>query len=255
MMKLRYRFAGGFFNKAAPAKLLSSRPESGARIARRGWRELNISPYVCRRFLLKPCTAMKLDPFPGEGTPLSGKDDRTHMHTTNAFRLPKAIESDPRAPQLLHALATHSRLLWQGGTLNVPEGQLSDALREVLLSVHHAGQVVRGLEKAEQKLATEARGQGLADRKSGVTRGVRISRLLILTSDGAERFYRQVESLLRRHGPRVIAVRLAMDAEGLGEMLYGPGRLARLLLIEHKAAVGATLLTLADQWADAAGGV
>ena len=114
--------------------------------------------------------------------------------------------------------------------MNIPEAQLNDALREVLLAVHHAGQVVRSLEKAEQKLATEARGQGMADHKSGVTRGVRISRLLVLASDGAERFYRQVESLLRRHGPRVIAVRLATDAEGLGEMLFGPGRVARLLI-------------------------
>lgn len=176
------------------------------------------------------------------------------MHTTDAFRLPKAIESEPRAAQLLRALAAHSHLLWQGGTVKVPEAQLNDALREVLLAVHHAGQVLRSLEKAEQKLATEARGQGMADHKSGVTRGVRISRLLVLAGDGAERFYRQVESLLRRHGPRVIAVRLATDAEGLGEMFFGPGCVARLLLIEHKAAVGAVLLALADQWADSADG-
>lgn len=137
--------------------------------------------------------------------------------------------------------------------MKVPEAQLSDTLRGGLLAVHHAGQVVRGLEKAEQKLATEARGQKMADRQSGVTRGGRISRLLVLTNDGAERFYRQVESLVRRHAPRVIAVRLATDAEGLGEMLYGPGRMARLLLIEHKAAVGAVLLALADQWASSVG--
>ncbi len=176
------------------------------------------------------------------------------MNTTNALRLPKSIEADPRASQLLPALDDHSHLLWPGGTVKIPEAQLSGALREVLLAVHHAGQVVRSLEKADQKLATEARGQGMVDRKSGVTRGVRISRLLILASDGAERFYRQVELLLRTHGPRVIAVRLATDAEGLGEMLYGPGRVARLLLIEHKAAVGAILLALADQWVDSGSG-
>ena len=176
------------------------------------------------------------------------------MDTPSIYRLPKGIESDPRASLLLRAMADHSGLLWPGGTAIIPEAQLSDALREVLLSVHHAGQVVRGLEKADQKLAAEARGQGMADHKSGVARGVRISRLLILASDGAERFYRQVESLLRRHGPRVIAVRLATDAEGLGGMLYGPGRVARFLLIEHKTAVGAILLTLADQWAHAADG-
>lgn len=175
------------------------------------------------------------------------------MATIDAIRLPKSIEADPRASKLLCALTVNGKLLWPGGAVSVPEAQLSDTLREVLLAVQHAGQVVRGLEKTEKKLATEARGQGMVDRQSGVTRGVRISRLLVLSSDGAERFYRQVESLLRRHAPRVIAVRLATDAEGLGELLYGPDRMARLLLIEHKAAVGAVLLALADQWADSVG--
>jgi hypothetical protein len=172
------------------------------------------------------------------------------MNMTSALRLPKSIEADPRVSQLLGALDDHSHLLWPGGTVKIAEAKLSDALREVLLAVHHAGQVVRSLEKADLKLAAEARGQGMADQKSGVTRGVRISRLLILSSDGAERFYRQVESLLRRHGPRVTAVRLGTDAEGLGETLYGPNHATRLLLIEHKAAVSAVLLALADQWAD-----
>ena len=80
-------------------------------------------------------------------------------------------------------------------------------------------------------------------------RGTRISRLLVLTNDGSERFYRQVASLLERHGPRVVAVRLPVDAETLGESLFGKGQAARLVMIEHKAAVGAVLLALAKQWA------
>jgi len=177
-----------------------------------------------------------------------------HMNKTSAIRLPKSIESDPRTSQLLGFLADHSRLLWPGGTVKIPEARLNDALKEVLLAAYHAGQVVRSLQKADQKLAAEARGQGMADQKSGVPRGQRISRLLILANDGAERFYRQVESLLQRHGLRVMAVRLHADAEHLGGMLYGPGRAARLLMMEHKAAVGAALLALADQWTASQGG-
>jgi hypothetical protein len=108
--------------------------------------------------------------------------------------------------------------------------------------------VVRSLEKAETILAAEERGQRMADRRNGTARGMRISRLILLADDGAERFYRQVESLLGRHSPRVIAVFLAIDAKGLGEMLFGPGAVARLLMVEHKLAVGAVLLALADQW-------
>jgi hypothetical protein len=176
------------------------------------------------------------------------------MNMTSAIRFPKSIESDPRTSRLLGALTDHSRLLWPGGTVKIPEARLNDALKEVLLAAFHAGQVARSLQKADQRLAAEARGQGMADQKSGVPRGQRISRLLILASDGAERFYRQVESLLQRHGPRVMAVRLHADAEQLGGLLYGPGRAARLLMIVHKAAVGAALMALADQWTTPEGG-
>ena len=73
---------------------------------------------------------------------------------------------------------------------------------------------------------------------------------MVLTNDGAERFYRQAESLLKSHEPRLVGVRLKVDAETLGEALFGRGRTARLLMIEHKTAVGTILLALADQWID-----
>ena len=129
---------------------------------------------------------------------------------------------------------------------------MSDALATALRSAYSASRVVRGMEGAEKTLAAEERGLRIADQQSGATRGARVSRLLILASDGAERFYRQVESLLRRHGPRVLAVRVAVDAEALGALLFGPGRRARLLMLEHKEAVAAVLLAMAGQW-DAGG--
>jgi len=168
---------------------------------------------------------------------------------TSSLRLPKSIADDPRAPLLLHALKNANRPLWPGGVLKVREAQLRQDLQDVLRTAHHAGRIARSLEKAEEKLAAEMRGMQMADAKSGIRRGVRISRLLLLTNDGAERFYRQVEALLRRHGQRVVAVRFTCDAEALGTTLYGTGRSARLLMVEHKAAVGAILLRLADQWA------
>ena len=105
---------------------------------------------------------------------------------------------------------------------------------------------MRGLESAAARLANEDRGLGLADRQSGVPRGARISRLLVMADDGAERFYRQVETLLRRHGPRLLALRLDVDAEALGAVIFGPGSRARLLMLDHKEAVSAFLLALAE---------
>jgi hypothetical protein len=160
-------------------------------------------------------------------------------------RLPRLIESDPRAPQVLHMLTAHTRLLWKEGEIEVPVFTLNSELETALRNAHNAGQVIQGLESAERRLVLEERGLRLADRKSNVQRGERVSRLLLLSDDGAERFYRKVESLLRQYGSRVLAVRLEVDAATLGELIFGQGRLARLLMLEHKEAVSAVLLAIA----------
>ncbi len=166
------------------------------------------------------------------------------------LRLPRPVESDPRGPQLLRGLTARTRPLRPGGEIGIPVAGMTRELAEALRSAYSAGQVVRSLENAERKLAAEERGLQMADRQSGVSRGVRVSRLLLLADDGSERFYRQIEALLRRHGPRVLAVRLEIDEQGLGELLFGPGRVTRLLMLEHKQAVGSALLAMARQWED-----
>jgi hypothetical protein len=171
------------------------------------------------------------------------------MEDRTPYRLPKAIASDPRSALLLKMLATAPHRLWPESPLCIPEADLSAILLETLQAAHRTGRLLRSLEKAQAVLTSEAHGQRLADRRGGTVRGGRISRLLVLANDGAERFYRRVASLLARHEPRVAAVRLTVDAETLGGALFGKGRSARLLMIVHKEAVGEVLLALADQWA------
>jgi hypothetical protein len=163
-----------------------------------------------------------------------------------ALRLPRHVESDPRAQQLLRILTTKTRLLWQGGELEVPVAALRPELAMALRNARGANQVVRSLESAERTLAAEERGLSLVDRQSVVPRGARVSRLLVMADDGAERFYRQIERLLLRHGPRLLAVRLEVDSDTLGELAFGPGHRARLLLLDHKEAVSEALLSMAD---------
>ena len=165
-----------------------------------------------------------------------------------SLRLPKSIESDPRAPQLLKNLTTHTRQLWRESEIEIPVAGMTRELAQALRDAYSAGQVVRSLEKAERALAAEERGLRMADCQIGLPRGVRVSRLLLLADDGAERFYRKIEALLHRYGPRVLALRLELDEQGLGELLFGPQRVARLLMLEHKQAVSSVLLALASQW-------
>ncbi|MDG2333961.1 MAG: hypothetical protein P8Q97_07015 [Myxococcota bacterium] len=160
------------------------------------------------------------------------------------MRLPKAVESEPQAQNLASELASRARPLWTGGEVLAPQAALTPALEDALSSAHSAGQVVRGLKGAQNALAAEQRGLQNVDSKTGVARGQRVSRLLLLADDGAERFYRDVESLVRRHEPRVLALRLSADEHRLGSLLFGPDQVARLLLVEHKSAVSTVLLAL-----------
>ena len=163
-----------------------------------------------------------------------------------ALRLPKIVEADAREPELFRSLTAHTRLLWPGGKIMVPMIAFNPTLAEVLRIADRAGQLVRSLEGAERKLAAESRGLNLVDKKSGVIRGERVSRLLVLADNGTERFYRQVEKLLRQHGPRLLALRLDLNGESLGQMVFNPGQRVLLLLLDHKEAVSAMLLALAE---------
>lgn len=130
----------------------------------------------------------------------------------------------------------------------MPRIDIGPALERALASAFSASRIVRGLDGATRALQAEERGLRLVDEKTGAARGQRVSRLVVVTDDGAERFYRNVESLLRKHAPRVLGLRLATDAPTLGQLLFGSDQVARLLLVEHKDAVGGVLLGLAADW-------
>ncbi|MDH3347328.1 MAG: hypothetical protein OEM02_04395 [Desulfobulbaceae bacterium] len=167
---------------------------------------------------------------------------------SQGLRLPKLVEKDSRSPMLISALKSNSQQLWSQSKLKVPIAQLDDHLVTALKDAYIKGQIVRGLESAERTLAAEERGLRIADQKTGQARGIRVSRILLLANDGAERFYRQVETLLLRHGQRVLAIRLDINADKLGSLLFGPNKIAKSVMLEHKSAVASILLSLADQW-------
>lgn len=167
-------------------------------------------------------------------------------------KLPKSIEEDGRSARV-HAALARTRRLWEGGELHTPIVRLSSALGRVIRSAHAAGRVTRGLELTEKKLAGEARGMERADRRSGAERGQRVSRLLLLASDGAERMYRRVETLSRRYPGRLLVLQLECDSGELGALLFGPGRSAKLLMLDHKDAVAEALLALPPAGEGAAG--
>lgn len=162
----------------------------------------------------------------------------------SSLKLPKAIESDPRAPAVEAGLRAKARRLWDGGALDVPVARWTPGLALTLEGAHREGSLVRGLELVEKTLEREARGLSIADARSGAARGSRLSRLLLVSNDGTERFYRQVERLLVAQGPRLLAIRIDVDSDRFAVVVPEASGVVRALLLEHKELVASALLAL-----------
>ena len=52
-------------------------------------------------------------------------------------------------------------------------------------------------------------------RQTDAPYGDRLSRLLLFSNDGAERFYRNIEQALETHAPRLLGCLLNIDGEAL----------------------------------------
>jgi hypothetical protein len=157
-------------------------------------------------------------------------------------RLPRIVEGDLRHDAVRALLLESAAALWPGAAVEVPRVAPSEALRAALTAAGAAGHIERGLETIASTLAGEARGLHAA----GLGDAARASRLLLVSDDGSERFYRQVAGILREHGARLLVLRLRCDAAALGAMLFGAGATAKAACVSRKAAVAAVLLALAD---------
>jgi len=93
-----------------------------------------------------------------------------------------------------------------------------------------------------QTLATQTRGLALVARR-GESRA-RISRLLLLSDDGAERLYRHAEALAAAHAPRVLVAVVAADAAAHGRATTARDAAVKVVLVRHKQAVAALMRAL-----------
>lgn len=160
-----------------------------------------------------------------------------------ALPLPRRLEADPRASAVRAVVAADVRPLWSGGTLGVSRLTLSAPLATALRRARRAERLQIGLEQAADALASQR--AGVAARGAGGPQGVaRLSRLLLVSEDGAERFYRRVERLLTTDAATTLGIVLAVDAGVLGAAIGLPGKGVKLVLLDHKDAVTEALLAL-----------
>ena len=157
-------------------------------------------------------------------------------------RLPRTVESDPRHDAVRATLARTAAL----GPLRVPHVPLTDALVAALGAAARTGRLVRGLEAVVAALDAEHRGLVAA----GLATGARVARLLLVTTDGSERFYRQVARAVEAHGGdggRLLVVAVASDAASFGVRVFGGDATAKAVGVSHKDAVADVLFALANE--------
>jgi hypothetical protein len=162
------------------------------------------------------------------------------------MKLPRELEADGSAETIRQILMVRTVQLWSGSDLSVSLLTMSDPLKKVLRSANIKGRVRCGLEAISEKLEKEKRGIALLRERRSLPTGDRVSRLLLMSNDGAQRFYRHVEHLLQLHAPRLLGCMLDMDGKALGIAITGKESQIKAVIVEHKEAVSEILRALLE---------
>lgn len=162
-----------------------------------------------------------------------------------AEALPRALIAAGRAEGLAAAWVRARAQAVRDHGRAIPRWPFSRRIADALFTARRASQLVRGLEGAADALAREEAGLAKAASTRPGSGRRRISRLLVLSSDGSPRFYREAERLRGRFASRLECIELDCDEQALGGAVFGAGRRARALMLDHKQAV-ARLLELLD---------
>ncbi|MEI6609219.1 MAG: hypothetical protein WCO53_05675 [Deltaproteobacteria bacterium] len=161
------------------------------------------------------------------------------------MHLPRQLETDDLADTIRQMLISCATKLMPDGKLDVPVIQWSDPLKMALQKARLQGRIRLGLEAITEKLASEKYGIKNAHQSSGAVYGDRISRLLLFSNDGADRFYRHIEQLLEQNAPRLLGCKLNVDAGVLGELFLGKDKKIKIIMAEHKDVVSGVLRAIA----------
>lgn len=158
------------------------------------------------------------------------------------MRFPRQLESLWTPDAISEALTGRTAKLWQGGELSVPVLALSEPLAKTLHRNMLKKRILWGFESASERLKNEKAGIENARRIGApMHHGSRVSRLILLSNDGAERLYRHAEQLIKSHWPRLLVCMLQADSLLLGKTVTGKDRQIKLVMAEHKDTVSEML--------------
>jgi len=160
------------------------------------------------------------------------------------IRLPKELESTPEGEEIRNRLFSETTRLWSGSSNQVPVVAIHQRLHEALFFARTAGHVLRSYEQIALELETGQRGLESLQEKTGQAASNRVSRIVFVTKDGADRLFRRCGELLDRYGNRILLCQLDISSDDLGSILYGEPKNVKVIMITHKRSIIQVLRSL-----------
>ncbi|MBN1879201.1 hypothetical protein JW823_03745 [bacterium] len=157
-------------------------------------------------------------------------------YSTWEASLPKSVPASDEAI-LKKYLVHHRQAVIRHSFYHPPCITMTKHLQSALVMCHRSGSLVRGLGDIKTCLLNEERGLKKIATSQSTSSGGRISRILLFTRDGSDRFFRQILTLLRDFSPRVAGLQLDCTSTELGAALFGTTSEVKTVLASHKNAV------------------
>lgn len=162
------------------------------------------------------------------------------------LKLPKCLESEPRLGELTALLEQDMRPLWSQGTLAVPHISFHEPLARSLAFSRRCGKLRGGLDNIQTLLQREEAGLVALRQRGVVSDGARISRFILVSNDGSERFNRACESMLVRYKDRLLGCRVNVSSSVFGSRFFGSEAAVKIIMVDHRDNVSKVLLSLVE---------
>ncbi len=164
--------------------------------------------------------------------------------TQENIRLPKELESSPEGEAIWNRLVAETTKLWPGSSNEVPIVAMHERLQQSLFYARKAGHVLRSYDQIAIELERGQRGLESLQKKTGQAASNRVSRIVFVTHDGADRLYRRCDELLDLYGNRILLCQLNLSSDELGSILYGDPKNVKVIMITHKRSIIPVLRSL-----------
>jgi len=160
------------------------------------------------------------------------------------LKLPKNVLTSPSAAAVEKLFVSTEQRLRFAGKVTVSRWVFNQKVQAALGDVIVGRQLVQSLEVIGKTLDRELKGLMAVQQKTAKQPTERLSRLLLLSNDGSDRFYHDVESLLVRHGQRTWCCVVEATGEQLGQAIKPGGAAAKAVMIADRKALELFLLRL-----------